>query len=309
MTYILGADVFDSWRQRVLSGKRDPCWPSKDPIFDHVKTGAGRIVLLAGPPGAGKTALLNQWVMSLLEGTPTLKVLLANVEMSPERLLNRQLSRVSEVPLSVINKGSASADQRILLGLAFSEIEQVMDRLAFASCPHEFGVIAKEAEEFKADVIILDYVQRIEPRSISGMSKPSGLREKTNVLMGQWRKVVSGFGACICGAVAVARSRDNKGRSSYDGKHLSMASLRESGELEYGADDCLLLFPTNDDMYSPVRDMTLKHEKSRYDEMKDVALQFDRRIQRFQIDPFVVPMVGSVQMKQATNSRANGKTF
>ena len=31
----------------------------------------------------------------------------------------------------------------------------------------------------------------------------------------------------------------------------------------------------------------LRHEKSRYAETKDVALTFDRRLQRFEVDPFI----------------------
>jgi hypothetical protein len=52
-----------------------------------------------------------------------------------------------------------------------------------------------------------------------------------------------------------------------------------------GCGDCLLLYPTENER-SPVRSMLLRHEKSRYGETKDVALRFDRTVQRFEVDPF-----------------------
>jgi replicative DNA helicase len=89
------------------------------------------------------------------------------------------------------------------------------------------------------------------------------------------------------GTLAVAAltlSRDGEGRSSCDGKRLSLASFRESSEVEYGTDDAFLLFPTEGDAdpADPVRLMTLDHAKSRDGETKDVFLTFHRRFQRFE---------------------------
>ena len=52
-------------------------------------------------------------------------------------------------------------------------------------------------------------------------------------------------GVAIVVVAALARSKDAKGRSSYtDG--LSLASFRETSELEYGADDAFILAPADD---------------------------------------------------------------
>ena len=51
-------------------------------------------------------------------------------------------------------------------------------------------------------------------------------------------------GVAIVVVAALARSKDAKGRSSYtDG--LSLASFRETSELEYGADDAFILAPAD----------------------------------------------------------------
>jgi replicative DNA helicase len=64
---------------------------------------------------------------------------------------------------------------------------------------------------------------------------------------------------------------------------LSLASFRETSELEYGADDAFILAPADDansEGASPSR-VVLKHLKSRYGETKDIALTFDGKHQRF----------------------------
>ena len=89
-------------------------------------------------------------------------------------------------------------------------------------------------------------------------------------------------GTAIIVVAALARSKDAKGRSSYtDG--LSLASFRETSELEYGADDAFIVTPAEDaesEGETPSR-VVLKHLKSRHGETKDIALSFDRKRQRF----------------------------
>src|SRR5262249_12436599 len=79
---------------------------------------------------------------------------------------------------------------------------------------------------------------------------------------------------------AVARSRDNKGRSSYAGDALGLASFRESSELEFGADDAFILAPDDEDGET----VTLRHLKARNGEPCDLRLLFDRRYERCTVE-------------------------
>ena len=90
-------------------------------------------------------------------------------------------------------------------------------------------------------------------------------------------------GAAIIVIAALARSKDAKGRSSYSGEALSLASFRETSELEYGADDAFILAPDDDaeDEGDGIARVVLKHLKSRHGETRDLALRFDRRRQHF----------------------------
>ena len=92
-----------------------------------------------------------------------------------------------------------------------------------------------------------------------------------------------------------------RGRSSYtDG--LSLASFRETSELEYRADDDFILAPGEDDGCNgaPCSRVVLNHLKSRHGESQDIPLTFDRKHQRF--TPAEPPETGKPGRK-----RDNGK--
>jgi replicative DNA helicase len=276
-TFVSGADLFSSWRQGIESGPPPTTW-SIGPAFDHVEVGPERIVLLGGAPGAGKTALIMQWTFDALTREPGLRTVIANVEMSPSRLLDRQLARWSGVPLTSIRKRRFQPDDPAKLAKGFDQVRRVLDRIAFVEEPNDLDRVASAVDDAAADLIVLDYVQRIRPPG-----RHASMRDQINALMDKLREFANA-GVGIIAAAALTRSRDGKGRSSYDGRHLGLASFRESSELEYGADDAFLLYPTEPDadLNDPVRLVTLSHQKSRDGETKDVVLKFHRRFQAFE---------------------------
>jgi hypothetical protein len=85
-------------------------------------------------------------------------------------------------------------------------------------------------------------------------------------------------GCAVVALSAVGRSRDASGRSTYAAGSMSLASFRDSGELEYGADDAYVLAPVDDRDPSVVR---LSHLKSRHGAQRSIDLRFDRAHQSF----------------------------
>jgi len=276
-SFISGADLFGDWSKSVFDATPPPTWKIGT-TFDHVEIAPGRVVLIGGAPGSGKTALISQWTFDGLTLNPKLRVVAANVEMSPSRLLDRQLARLSGVPLTTIRRHQVVPEDVEKIRKAMTRISQVGPRLGFVKAPYTLDRIAEAADDHKADLIVLDYAQRIDPPG-----RFNSMREKINALMSIMRQL-SDAGTGILAAAALTRSRDGKGRSSYNGKHLSLASFRESSELEYGCDDAFLLYPAEPDAdpNEPVRLMTLNHAKSRDCETKDVILKFHRRFQKFE---------------------------
>ena len=298
-SFVSGADLFATWKQSIFDPTPPPTWKIGE-TFDHVEVAPSRIVLIGGAPGAGKTALITQWTFDGLDLNPTLRVVVANVEMAPSRLLDRQLARLSGVPLTTIRRRQVVPEDVEKIGKAMTRISQVVPRLAFVKAPYTLDRIADAADDHEADLIVLDYVQRIDPPG-----KFTAMRDRVNALMSIMRQLADA-GIGILAAAALTRSRDSKGRSSYDGKHLSLASFRESSELEYGADDAFLLYPTESDADPDelVRLMTLNHAKSRDGETKDVVLKFHRRFQKFEdAGPWSKTAVGSSPSPSSAVSR------
>lgn len=276
--------LFDDWHDDVLHGEP----PRRFDIgggLDHIRFGPGTVALLGGSPGMGKTALVMQCVVTAMTNDDDLRVCVANVEMPPERLLERQLSRLSDVCLDDIQNRTLTEKQRDRLGGAFDALDDIAERLMFVRSPMTLENVADAADSIDADLIVLDYIQRIRP-----LGKHDDKRGSVDAIMDSIRRFADA-GCCVIALSAVGRSKDSKGRSSYSGDGLSLASFRESSELEYGADDAFLIVPAKDsdaDDDDAVIDVTLRQLKSRYGKPTDVDLSFDRSRQRF--EPAEPPM-------------------
>lgn len=269
--YQIASDVFDAWRDALFSGAAPPLYAVGTGGFATVEIGPGRVVLVGGLPGGGKTALIMQWVIDALRAVPTLRAVVANVEMSAAVLLDRQLARLSGAPLDAIAKRKLGAEHADRIDRGLATLESVAERLVFVSPPFDLGNIAATADDFGADLLALDYLQRIRPPG-----EHVDKRGSVDALMDYLRQ----FADAGCGVLAVsamARTKDKRGRSSYAGDGLSLASFRESSELEYGADTAYVLVPDRDDPEA----VTLRCLKHRHGEPVDVNLRFERRIQSF----------------------------
>ena len=269
--YQTAADVLTSWRDDVLTGKGPVLYPIGSADLERVEVGPGLVTLLGGAPGAGKTAFTMQAVVDALRLTPTLRALICNVEMPPAVLLDRQLARLSGIDLKTIRYRRFGSEHGERIDQAINTLEPLAERLCFVRPPFDLANVAAAADEFHADLMLLDYIQRIPPPGEHGDRRGS-----VDATMNYLRQFADA-GVAVIVVAAVARTKDRRGRSSYDGDGLNLASFRESSELEFGADDAFILVPgpDADDL------VTLKHLKARHTEAKDLLLAFDRARQRF----------------------------
>jgi len=267
--FVNGEAVFAGWRENVLTGTGPVVFPHTLPVPE---ISPGHVTLLGGAPGAGKTALVMACVVEALRHTGTLKALVANVEMSPAALLDRQLARLSGIEAEVIRHRRFTADHADRLDAGLATVESFVERLAFLEPPFDLANVAHAADAHGADVVVLDYLQRIMPPG-----EVADPRLRANAVMGMLRQF-AGQGCAVLALSAVGRSRDNAGRSTYAAGSMSLASFRDSGELEYGADDAFLLAPVDDADPNVVR---LSHLKCRHGAQRTVDLRFDRARQAF----------------------------
>jgi replicative DNA helicase len=270
------AEVLGPWRNSLLTGTPPVLYPIGTGELARVEVGPGLVTLIGGPPGAGKTAFTMQAAVDALRLTPTLRACVCNVEMPPEVLLDRQLARLSGIDLKNIRYRQLGREHDSRIEDALATLESVADRLCFVRPPFDLGTVARTVDDFRADLIVLDYIQRIAPPKRPG--KPEDRRGSIDATMDYLRQFADA-GMAVAVVSALARTKDNQGRSSYAGDGLSLASFRESSELEFGADDAFLLVPDSKD---PGR-VTLRHLKARYSEPKNLVLSFDRRRQSFTV--------------------------
>lgn len=281
--FLIASDAVDTWRDDVLTGNPPTFYRAAESgPLSRIDIGPKLITLIGGAPGAGKTGFVMQSIVDALRLSPELKAVVCNIEMPPEVLLDRQLSRLSGVPLDAIRYRkltSAHAD-RIDAGLA--TIETIADRLCFVRPPFTLANVAATADEFSpvggsgGVVLVLDYIQRIAPPGTQGDK-----RGQVDLTMNYVRQFADA-GAAVVVVSSVGRQKDNRGRSSYGGENLSLASFKESGELEFGADDAYILAPTN----GGGSILRLQHLKARHRKPESIDLRFYGSTQSFQaIEP------------------------
>ena len=205
--------------------------------------------------------------------TPTLRAVVCNCEMPPAVLLDRQLARLSGIDLTLIRHRRLDAGHADRIDQALHTLDALAERLAFVRPPFDLANVAATADAFDAGLIVLDYIQRITPPGDHGDKR--GAVDATMSFLRQFADA----GVALVVVSAVGRGKDSKGRSSYS-EGLSLASFRESSELEFGADDAFILTPDHGDG-EPTTTVTLRHLKSRHGEARDLQLAFDGKLQRF----------------------------
>ncbi len=263
------AALMPAWKQKLEAGIPPTLYPVGLGGFTHVRIGPGLLTLVSGPPGLGKTALVNQWVVDALRASPELRALVVNVESAPEMLLDRQLSRLSGINASLIRDRATLDPERLQFG--FDVLDTVAERLAFVNSPYTLEHVAAVVDDFHPGLIVIDYTQRVPP---SGTAGPD-LRQTVTATM-QYLRRFTDEGLAVIAVAALARGKDKSG-STYSGAGL--ASFRESSELEYGADDAYLLMPA--ETGAEFGAMKLHHLKARHGEQVNLLLQFDGAHQSF----------------------------
>lgn len=291
--FIRATDAFDDWRDGVLTGRAPRLFPLGTGDIGRIEVGPGLVTLFGGAPGAGKTAFTMQCIIDALRITPDLRALVANIEMPPSVLLDRQLARLSGISLSDIRHRRIAPEHADRLDQGLNTLAAIADRLCFLRPPFDLGNIASACDEFGAELLALDYIQRF---GVAGEHESK--RGSVDASMNYLRQFADA-GVAVMVVSAVARAKDSKGRSSYSGDGLNLASFRESSELEFGADDAFILAPNESD--DDVVD--LRHLKSRHGECRDLRLKFDKRRQTFTPAP-IAPKAG----KARTDAESQRKT-
>ena len=269
MSCIKCDEFLPSWKADLLSGKKPVFYYTGIPLG----LSAGRLVVIGAPPGRGKTAFCNQIGFDALRYQKNLRLLIANVEMSPAVLLERELARVSGVSLTAIQRREFLLDkgrtEKVESGLV--AIDYVADRVSFLPPPYTIRHLLRAVADCGSDMIIVDYIQRFSVGEEQADRKDtrSVLTETMSLL-----RQIADMGKAVIVVSAVARDKAT-GKQAYS--NLTLGSFRDTSELEYGCDDAYTL--EGDDMATDNR--LLRHHKSRHAERIDIPLRWVGSLQRF----------------------------
>lgn len=237
--------------------------------FESVNLSPGNLVILAGRPGVGKTAAILQLTCELLRWNPEVRVVMANAEMPPLLLLKRMLSRLSGINYTTVKNHDFKPDQESRLEIGFNSLDTFIDRLAFLGPPFSLTNLFASANEIKAKVLVVDYLQRF---TVHDGQSSKDERQELNELLSTLRA------ACFEGASVLAASALSRGGSATGStyENASMASLRGSAELEFGADQIYLLKSDRE-----TDNVTFENPKNRDEKPEDIETIFNGSVQSF----------------------------
>lgn len=267
--FAVAADAFLPWVQELLSGEPPTRWLAGTGELSRIDLRPGRVVLLGGPPGSGKTCFALQLVSDALLLNPGLRALFANCEVSIPTMLGRIVSRLAGIPFGDISDRRLNESHRARLEYGFTAFGRFAANLSFLKEPFNVPNFIEAADQFDARLLVVDYVQRFIPRDVR--DERAGL----DAVMSEFRRLAD-CGACVIVVSSCGRQRDPRGRVSYSADALGLGSFRGSSELEYASDDCYLL-------PQPDREgrVIVAHAKARHSQPRDLELQFDGQFQTF----------------------------
>lgn len=274
--------VLQEFSHKIFSGERPVIYPVTHEAWGTIAFRPGEVFGIAAPPGAGKTAWVTQCAIDAQRLNENVRVLIANVEMPPACLLERQVARLSGVPFARIADRDVGDHDRERIEQAMATLGAIGDRMYFMGPPFTLDHIFEAVQVVQPNVVIIDYLQRIE--CCEGMAD---VRSRLNTVMHAVRGLAQA-GACVVVVSAVGRTSSKK-NGGYNAQELGLASFRESSEVEYGCDDAAVLVEevgrTGEEEELGPRIVTLKHVKSRNRQRQNLRFEFDGSIQRFRLAP------------------------
>jgi len=234
-------------RIEALYASRNPITGLPTGFDDLDKKTAGLqpsdLIIVAGRPSMGKTALMMNMVEHALMTDLPGAVLAFSMEMPSEQLVMRMLSSLGRIDQSRMRTGDMHDDDWPRFT---SAVSQLKDKSLFiddspALTPNELRTrarrIAREAGGLK--LIVVDYLQLMR-----GNEKADNRTGEISEISRSLKAIAKELRCPL-----VAGSQLNRGLESRTDKRPLMSDLRESGAIEQDADLILMIY--RDEVYNP----------------------------------------------------------
>lgn len=274
---ILCEDYFEQFAMDILDRVKPVTYADKLGQFGGMPLRPAHLMVVAAPTNIGKSMLVGQMVYEALEANPDLRACFVNCEMEPDEMTLRHVARMSAVDADSIRYRTYPEAERPRIVSALAGVQEISERIAYVRHPCTIAKAHAVARKFGAKILVVDYLQRIPADS-----RPDpDVRRQVNRSMDALRVVASEDQMAVVAVAAVARQKDGSGRPTYSAENMTNASLRESSEIEYGADSIYFLCRDDEDKSN----VLLKNTKQRGGALENLELTVNWSYLKFKARP------------------------
>ena len=246
--------------------------------LDEMLTGLGpqQLIVLAGRPGMGKTALALDMANHCAVKEQK-SVLVLSLEMSKEECFDRLIAKELQLPVWQLTKGDLTEDQ-------FAQMGPVMDRLReyplFIDAPHPDlahlrSIARRQQLQHGLDLLIVDYLQLI---NVTDKAARENQTQKITHISQSLKQLARELDCPVLALSQLSRAGELRGD-----KRPILSDLRDSGSIEQDGDRILMLYREGeyfDDCDDPnLTDLFIR--KNRQGPTGSVELHFDRELMTF----------------------------
>ena len=234
-------------------------------LDDIIQLEAGDFVVLGGYPSAGKTALALQIARSMAY---QYHVGFYSLETNQTKAARRILAATAGIPLGDIKRKKFSDAQCTAAAHAATDFAQLHFDFVPASSltVQEIKSLALSRHQ---QVIFVDYLQIVRGKGRDRYEIVTNISQDLHRLAQDYQIIVIAL-------AQLTRPESIKGKM----QRPTMASFRESGQIEQDADVAMLLYLSDPDNYKSDRE--LKVAKNKEGAKTKINLAFDGTVQRFE---------------------------
>lgn len=255
---------------RAQSGE-DAAWPTGLCDLDNFLNGGlrpGKLVILAARPGVGKSSLSMQIARRMAEaGRPSLAL---NQEMEAVEVGQRLVANAGRVDYGRLQRRGGLCEDGWAAAVKATDSLRELPLWIDDEPAQSLRAMASKARQIKGlKVMVVDYLQLCagegDNRTQAVGSVSRGLKAMAKEL-----------GICI-----IALSQLNRAVEQRPDKRPVLADLRDSGEVEQDADSIIFLWPLNDRVDDPVRQIGCEVAKNRQGKRGAFVLGFEGAYQHW----------------------------
>lgn len=226
----------------------------------------GDLILLGGYPSAGKTLLAVQFALCL---SNTYRVGFFSLETSARKLTDRVMSHMSQIPLTKIKRRDLNDADWVAIAAASADLSKLQFSIVEASGMSVHDIQAVSLNQ-RFDIIFVDYLQLINEKGKDRYETVTNISQRLHTFS-------QSSGVAVIALSQLSRPEKQTGKP----KPPTMASFRESGQIEQDADVAFILYPSDPDNNYSTR--ILKIAKNKEGEKAKIEFDFDGATQTMRV--------------------------